>query len=269
MGVRRRLAAVAGLLLVLLPLEGMAHAFWLAPFPAAIETGGRVALDVRIGPQWPGASAPRQREWIRRFQVYDNLGTREVSGREGGLPAGHFKARASGAALVVMQTYASTIVLPGVEFEAYLREEGLDDARRFREDLGISGAQAREDFTRVAKTVVTVGESSRGFDRALGLPFEIVLLTDPLTTAPGQRVKVKLLLEGQPASGVRVKALSKDQPTRVVESRAAVDGQATLTLPQAGQWTFYAVHIQPARRGSSDWESTWASLTFEMPERNQ
>jgi len=256
-------AAMAGALL--LPASVWAHAFWLVPFAPAPAPGESVALDLRIGPRWPGASTPRLPDLVADFRVDDAIGRREVAGRTNGRPVGHFEARDAGAAIVSMQTNASTITLPGPEFQAYLHEEGLDAALQLRSDLSMTDAPAREDFTRAAKTLVFVGGASRGSARVLGLPFDLVPLTDPVAYPPGQPFRVKLLQAGQPAGQTRVAALPKDMPEGIVEARTTPDGEAVLTLPHGGLWTLYAVHIEPAPRPPADWNSIWASLTFAVP----
>lgn len=165
-----------------------------------------------------------------------------------------------------METNASSIKLDGAQFQAYLREEHLDEALKQRESLGLSDADAREDFFRAAKTLVIVGGDSRGFDRVVGQPIELVPVTDPARYRPGQPFDVRLLREGRPAQHVRIAALPQSAPEKVLEANTGANGVARFTLPSAGQWTFYAVQIEPAARPSADWQSTWASLTLAIGE---
>mgnify|MGYP003583303857 CR=1 FL=1 len=251
---------------LLAPRLAWAHAFWLVPFAPAVDPGARVALDLRIGPRWPGESTARLPGLVSNFRVTDAMGVRDIAGRTGGAPVGHFDARVPGAALAAMQTYPSSIVLQGEAFQGYLREEHLEEALRLRAELGLAGAAAREDFSRCAKTLVVVGGNSRGFDRVLGQALELVPLTDPLAHRPGRPFGVRLLAAGQPVAGVRVAALPKFQPEHVVEARTGSDGSVQISLPHGGLWTFYAVRIEPAARPPADWESTWASLTLALPQ---
>jgi len=262
----RRAASALACVALLMPAAAWSHAFWLVPFGPTAEPGQRVALDLRIGPRWPGASTPRLDGLVASFHVADAQGSQPIDGRSGGRPFGHFRARLAGAAVVTLQTNPSTIELPGDQFQEYLREEALDDALKMRADLGMASQPAREDFSRAAKTLVFVGGSSRGFDRDMGLPMELIPLTDPLAYRPGQPFRVKLRLGGKAAAQVRITALPKDEPDRIVRATTGADGEAQLTLPHAGLWTFYAVHMQPAARPPADFDSLWASLTFGVPE---
>ncbi|MGH8131031.1 MAG: hypothetical protein ACRES3_09295, partial [Steroidobacteraceae bacterium] len=50
--------------------------------------------------------------------------------------------------------------------------------------------------------------------------------------------------------------------------RTDVDGRAGFRLRAAGMWRVAAVHMIDAPGNvAADWESLWASLTFELPSR--
>jgi len=42
-------------------------------------------------------------------------------------------------------------------------------------------------------------------------------------------------------------------------------GRVTLRLPRGGVWLATAVHLLPAPDRGAEWESLWASLSFELP----
>lgn len=49
-----------------------------------------------------------------------------------------------------------------------------------------------------------------------------------------------------------------------ITARSDSRGRAAFSLPKAGVWLIKSVWIVPAPAGSDvDWESLWASLTFE------
>jgi hypothetical protein len=51
-----------------------------------------------------------------------------------------------------------------------------------------------------------------------------------------------------------------------VSARSDKDGRVRLRLPHAGMWMVKAVHMIPAPAGTqADWQSFWASLTFDLP----
>jgi uncharacterized GH25 family protein len=79
---------------------------------------------------------------------------------------------------------------------------------------------------------------------------------------------VQLLYESRPIADVQVMAFSKTQPKNKLLARTDSNGRARFVLPHADVWLLSAVHMIPAPTGTpADWESFWASLTFDTAER--
>jgi uncharacterized GH25 family protein len=133
----------------------------------------------------------------------------------------------------------------------------------------------------------------------VGLPLELVPLRDPAGlrfTADGAELTVRLLWQGQPLEGALVKAtrLADAAPAGGVplafgapaatglRLRTDERGEAVLHLPRGGAWFVGAEHMREAEGGvaldglsaadparqreafpPADYESFWASLTFE------
>jgi uncharacterized GH25 family protein len=56
------------------------------------------------------------------------------------------------------------------------------------------------------------------------------------------------------------------EPAKKASARTDAKGRVTLKLPRGGFWLVKAVHMEEAPKTSGfEWESWWASLTFEMP----
>ena len=80
----------------------------------------------------------------------------------------------------------------------------------------------------------------------------------------GESLPVRLLHRGKPLAGALVVAMSKASPEDRIAIRSDAGGRAELRLDRPGLWMVKAVHMIPAPAGSAaDWESLWASLTFE------
>jgi uncharacterized GH25 family protein len=114
--------------------------------------------------------------------------------------------------------------------------------------------------------------SDAGFDRPLGIELELVPEKAPYRLAPGAELPLRLLYRGRPLAGAQVFALSakhadKTAPGRIA-GRTGRDGRVVLRLPEGGFWLVETVHMIPAPRETGvDWESLWASLTFDLPAR--
>jgi uncharacterized GH25 family protein len=157
--------------------------------------------------------------------------------------------------------------LPASRFEAYVRAEGLDYVSALRGQWGESEQPARELFSRCAKALLQVGGSGRhGHDRRLDCPLELVPSQNPYEMEPGEDLAVQLLFRGRPLSGAQVSAVHPAAPESPVFGRTGPDGRASLQLGHSGLWLLKSVYMLPlADRTSADWESFWATLTFEVP----
>lgn len=77
---------------------------------------------------------------------------------------------------------------------------------------------------------------------------------------------VHLVYEGKPLAGALVVAMNRDEPEKPISARTDKGGGVLLALPRGGVWLVKAVHMVPAPAESgADWESLWASLSFEAP----
>ena len=161
--------------------------------------------------------------------------------------------------------------LEAAKFEDYLKEEGLEKISTARTKRGETDKPAREVFSRCAKALLDVGGAgTAGFDRPLGFTLELLPEKNPYALRPGDSLPVRLLLDGKPLAGSpRPCAASRRGRGGASAARTGRDGRATLRLSKAGLWMIKAVEMGPAPAGAdADWQSLWASLTFEMAAAN-
>ena len=162
----------------------------------------------------------------------------------------------AGATATAIIGYASTgagIELPANQFDDYLRLYGLENIVKSRAGRGEQAKPGRERFFRYAKTLLTGQEPSQEVSRPLGLRYEIVPDVDPTR-------------HGKPLASALIVALLKGKPTHL-SARSDAQGGFTLGLSQGGVWLIKSVHMVRASFFSSeDWDSLWASLTFEVRE---
>jgi uncharacterized GH25 family protein len=171
---------------------------------------------------------------------------------------------ASGDALLTLVAASNVITMQAGEFHEYLSEEGLTSALETRKRRGESDAPARERYTKFAKTIVRAGQGDGGFARAAGLPLEFVPERDPFTTGHGEALSVRLLFNGAPAADVQVIVASTSDPKPRAVGRTDAAGRIHVPL-DAGRWRLHAVLMErSAEPAIADWESYWATLTFEV-----
>ena len=243
-----------------------AHDFWIEPTGFMSDLGRVVGVKLRVGQDFHGDPVPRSDELIGDFVVVDVNGRRQVVGRDGSDPAGLLRVSSPGLMVIGYRSRPSPVTLPAEKFTAYLKEEGLETVIDARARGKASQREGREIFSRAAKSLVRSGEMAPGSgDRALGFPIELVAERNPYQMRVGDSLPVRLTYKDAPLAGALVMAFNQRHPYLKKRVRSDANGRAAFTIDEPGPWLVKAVHMVPAPAGSNaDWESFWASLTFEM-----
>jgi uncharacterized GH25 family protein len=243
-----------------------AHDFWIEPATFTPAAGQRVAVWLRVGDHFPGDAFPRISERIERFAILAKGSAAAVVGVEGRSPAGYVLAGEPGLYLLVYDSNHAALTLPAEKFEQHLAEQGLERISELRRRKGASSSPGREIYSRCAKALVAVGTGGGdGYDRRAGLPLELIPEQNPLQLAPGEDLPLRLLYQGKPLAGAWVQARNPRRAEESISGRTDAQGRVRLRLASGGFWLVKAVHMVPASQESgADWESFWASLTFEV-----
>jgi len=243
-----------------------AHDFWIEPTGFMADLGRVVGVKLRVGQDFHGDPVPRSDELIGDFVVVDASGRRQVIGRDGSDPAGLLRVTSPGLMVIGYRSRPSPVTLPADKFTAYLTEEGLETVIDARARGQASQRDGREIFSRAAKSLVRSGAmAADSGDRALGFPIELVAERNPYQMRAGESLPVRLTYRNAPLAGALVMAFNQRHPYLKKRVRSDQNGRATFTIDEPGPWLVKAVHMVPAPAGSNaDWESFWASLTFEM-----
>lgn len=282
----RRLTALLGLTMAALAGPLAAHDFWLVPSSFRPAPGGPLAVRLKVGERLQGDVLPRDPAQIERFSLLGPLGGRgetPIAGPDGAEPAGYAHLGGPGLYWIVYDSAPNRLDLPADKFEEALKKEGLERISELRRARGESDRPSREVFSRCAKSLVRVGVGAPsaastppipGVERPLGLDLELIPERDPSAPLAGGELPVKLLYRGKPLAGALVIALHPGKSggdrgeLAELSARTDRDGRVRLALPEAGFWLVKSVHMVPAQPGAGiDWESLWASLTFELPAR--
>lgn len=245
-----------------------AHDFWIEPAEFRPAVGESVPVVLRVGEDFSGTSQPFVPDWLVDFSVGGVDGRTPVKGFAGDDPATVLTARAPGLQLIGYYSQRSFVNLDADRFNAYLATEGLDAVIKARQRRGESATNGRELYSRCAKSLVRVGAAagSKGFDQVLGYPLELVPRTDPYALSPPGDLPLTLTYLGKPVAGVLVVAFTAEQPAQRLRARTDGRGNVRLRLDRPGRWLIKAVHMVelPDSDPQADWESFWASLTFEL-----
>lgn len=266
----RRKFISTGFALVAMAASGVvaAHDFWIEPAAFRPAPGTEVPLRLYVGQDFRGESLIYLPELHERYVYLDAGGERPVPGVAGDDPAGTIRPRGPGVVIVGYRSAPFTVSFATLaEFEAYLAKEGLEHIGALRKQLGKRDSDITERYSRAAKSLLTVGPArANDGDRRLGFTLELVAERNPYALASGSALPVRLYYQDRPLANALVIAFNKDKPLEKLRARTDRDGRARLALGRPGMWLVTAVHMVPAAKDvNTEWDSIWASLTFELP----
>lgn len=203
---------------------------------------------------------------IVKFVLASGSAETPIGGLPGTDPAGFVRVPSAGFLVIGYRSSRSAITLEPEKFEKYLQDEGLDHVLKARAERKESVKPGSEVYSRCAKSLIAGGGSGdAGFDRVVGLTLELVAESSPLKLRPGDALRLRLLHDGRPLPGALVKVTVQDDPEGTASARTGRDGRVSFRLPRKGIWLARVVHMVPApAETGADWESLWASLTFEV-----
>jgi uncharacterized GH25 family protein len=257
----KRIQRLLGVLCFTCATSSWGHDFWIEPLKFQASSGTAVTLKLLVGQEFKGDSALYLPEQFERYVVVASNAEQPVVGNRGDDPAGRIVI-GDGMNVVGYHSRKFEVSFDSLqEFESYLQQEGLErQATRARER---SGGRILEIYSRHAKALVAGPNARDAADCMLGFPLEIVAETNPYHQ---KDLRLRLLYLGRPLEGTLVTAFSKADPARKLRLRTDAEGRVRFTVPRPGVWLVTAVHMMPKRwYERADWESFWASLTFEAP----
>jgi uncharacterized GH25 family protein len=239
-----------------------AHEFWVEPSTFSLAAGARLDVRLCVGDGLESWPVPRNERRIERFETIGRSGKVPLPGIDGADPAGIARLQMPGGYIVAFESKHTLANMPAEQFSAYLKEKGLEQILMLRERRGESQRRARDAYSRHAKALIRVGESKEELiDRAIGLKLEFIAEPE----RPGDERSFQLLYEGKPLANALVTATLLGAAANDLHARTDKHGRATLNQQAAGAWRIDAVHMIKARDAvTADWESLWASLTFEL-----
>lgn len=249
--------------LVLLIPAAHAHEFWIEPSSFRPAAGAAFDVHLRVGQEFRGDAMIYLPESFERFVTINVRGQKNVEGVPGDDPAARLTITDPGLLLIAYQSTRYSVDMDAATFKQYLAKEGLEHlvpAQRSNDK------SVREVYRRCAKSLLAVGGRSESFDfkKPLGLRLEILPLTSPYSLKKDQILEIQLLYENRPLTGAQIMAMSKTKPKSQLLQRTDRAGRARFVLPHADVWLLNAVHMIPAPADAkADWESFWASLSFE------
>jgi len=244
------------------------HDFYLIPARFHGEAPGRRRIGLHLGDGFPESEQPVGLGRVRNARAIGAAGVFPMEGLrvDGDRVEGEVDLPAEGTYVVAAETAPNAIELSAGKFETYLEHEGLRSVIRWRKENGESRKAGVERYTKFVKSLVAVGTPDGSYSRATGAPIEIVPEADPFSLKPGAELPIQVRLRGKAAPNLQIKASWARGETTGTEVAGRTDDEGRLTVPigEAGWWRIRTVYMERSQAGDTDWESLWASLTFEV-----
>lgn len=266
----RRTLAIGGALLVAGATALLAHDLFIKLDRYFLEPGTRVSVPVLNG-TFVVSENSLEPDRIADLSLVSPVG-RERLPMSAWSPRGDtswisLSVGDAGTYVVGLSVRPRELELTGEEFNAYLEEDGISNILALRRQKNELAKGARERYSKHVKAVFQAGERrSTGFATALGYPAELVPLDNPYALKVGGVLRVRCLVDGKPMGELTVIAGGEAQgatiPPRSVTT--GPDGTAAVTLDHPGRWYVKFVHMVPVTVQGLDYESKWATLTFEV-----
>lgn len=245
------------------------HVMYIMPgsfFPAKDAT---VTAGFHVGDSFPESEVGGRLDRLREPKLLWRTGVAAVKNLrvDGKRDAGDFVVPATGELIAAVHTTPTFIELAPAKFTSYLKEEGLTGTIQWRAEHGESDKPGKERYSKYAKALMLSGTTD-GFARhAVGYVIEILPEADPFALKPGDLLPVQVVFRGQPAAGLQIETAwaGKSGRKTTVVGRTGSDGRLKVPVPTSGRWRIQTIKMERcADPKAADWESFWASLTFEL-----
>ena len=187
---------------------------------------------------------------------------------EGKISSLHFRTGAAGTYVAGTSTKPKELSMKAADFNRYLQLEGVLDTfieRRKNKQLRLA---ATERYSKHVKAVFQVGDArSDAYKTPLGYPVEIIPQQNPYQLKVGGTLAALCVKDGQPLVNQYVLyGMQAPGQTRftTLKTRTDKNGLARIPLTGAGRWYIKFIHMSPVNEPPVNYESRWATLTFEL-----
>ena len=262
--------ALAALALLLIAADAAAHDLFLRLRSYFVPPNSTVVVRVLNG-TFTTSEGSIDRNRLREITLASGGATRQLD------PSGWadstktmsvltFQTQAPGTYVVGASVQPRLIDLSAKDFNEYLEHDGLPDVLNARRRAGELGKPARERYHKHVKAILQVGDTrSADFGATFGYPAELVPLANPYETRVGGSLSFRCLVDGAPMARQYVIAGVDPGTGKVSESGFRSDSTGVVRVPITRRGTWYVKFIRMVPVSDSvNYESKWASLTFEV-----
>jgi uncharacterized GH25 family protein len=263
---RSKLTIVA---LSLIASLALAHEFWISPSDFFPKLGDTIKLKIFVGENyegehWGGGSRRVETLKIRQANKWLPL---SVIQSDSAVQMPDYQIVDNGTHVFTLTTNNSFIELDPAKFEAYLKEDGLENVLEYRQKNNENQKNGRERYRRCAKTILQVGTKP---DQTATMRSDMVLdikpAQNPYSLAKNQSLTCQFRYDDQNLKNTLVRCWRRvDGQTEIEFKQTDSQGMATFDLVKKGRGVYMVSTVTMVRlpnNSQADWQSTWGSLTF-------
>ncbi|MBK8464286.1 MAG: DUF4198 domain-containing protein [Chloracidobacterium sp.] len=256
---------------VLTALSVFAHDLFLKPTSYFVKVNEKITISVMNG-------TFQKSEGAVTFARLTDVSVIAPSGKRSNPVETDFTKNETTAFLNLVPTEAGTQVvgvstswrenaLAAKEFNEYLPAEGIPDILENRTRDGELGKDARYRYSKYVKTIFQVGDKTTdSFKTILGYAVEMVPQQNPYMLKKGSALDILCLKDGKPLAGQIVTTGYEIAGRMLGETSARTDKDGMLKVKLSGSGKWYAKFINMVKIDDPklNYESKWATLTFEI-----
>ncbi|NIM77544.1 MAG: DUF4198 domain-containing protein [Candidatus Aminicenantes bacterium] len=259
---------ITALIFLLIPNLMPAHDLWLVPEKYIISPGQPVTIFANTGMDFPKSLNAVLPGRVSRSVLVGKSGEETLTGlavKGKSLIAG-CTIKNPGTYVAAISIHPKEIKLKAKEFNEYLLHDGLSAVYKLREKEGILDKDAVEYYSKYAKTIIQSGDTQDDTPtRPLHLPIEIVPAVNPYKLKRGDSLKVAVLFKGKPLPGAELAWSFPGMGEKFAgTTKTGNNGNANIPLTRSGPYVIRLTHMEWVKKKTHEWESFWASLTFEV-----
>ena len=256
------------IVLAIFATDARAHDLWLLP-DTKPTVGNQLIVLARQGMDFPNSTKA-----LSTDKFSDRIVIGPDNKRTTAQPAG--KRDASGLMQIVagkpghyicaVRTRTRVITLKADKFNHYLVADGLPHIYSLRAKEGTLDQDGVEQYSKSPKVLLKHGDGGGDPCQVVGLPLEIVPLTNPFKLHVGDTLGVRVLFKGKPLTTAHLgwaHSNEGNEPRGTV--RTDKQGEALIPLAQSGLITIRLTHMTRPKTKDYEWESFWTTLTFSLP----
>jgi uncharacterized GH25 family protein len=258
-------------LILLLVLPALSHEFWLEPQQYIFSRADEINIRFRVGEDFTGENWRGNREKVSELNLYyadiiDDLSDAITDDQGDSL---QFSIHEEGTALITLNSTNSLIELEAEKFNAYLLEDGLQNAINYRQQHNETDSMGREMYQRSVKSIVQIGAlKTTLYKKQTKLPVDIIPLSHPYQLKDGDSLTVKILFKGEPLANTKVRTWHK-VPGVVTQTsfKSNENGEIRFPVTTSGEWMVSCVTMIRATDDQQanpayGWQSYWGSVTW-------